>query len=154
MGVDTERRASYLQKLRDPRWQRRRLEIMQRDEFTCVQCCDTRSTLNVHHKYYRPNAEPWEYPDAALVTLCEACHIRETEAEGERRTAERGIIEVIREENFEPRAVEFLLSTIAYHRITPSILCEALLDATPDLSIGPLRVIALQHGDDDNAASN
>jgi len=31
----------------------------------------------VHHRYYE-NIEPWEYPDEALITLCENCHEQET----------------------------------------------------------------------------
>lgn len=66
---------SYAEKLKDPRWQKRRLEIMQRDNWTCVACGDKDSTLNVHHKYYDDDAEgPWDYSDYALVTLCEKCH--------------------------------------------------------------------------------
>lgn len=30
--------------------------------------------LNVHHNYYTRGKKPWEYPDDALVTLCEDCH--------------------------------------------------------------------------------
>lgn len=30
--------------------------------------------LHVHHKYYTLNALPWEYPDSALITLCNWCH--------------------------------------------------------------------------------
>ena len=30
--------------------------------------------LNVHHRYYVKDKLPWEYPDEALVTLCEDCH--------------------------------------------------------------------------------
>jgi len=30
--------------------------------------------LNVHHNYYIRGKKPWEYPDDALVTLCEDCH--------------------------------------------------------------------------------
>lgn len=43
-----QRRSEYLEKLKDPRWQKRRLEIFQRDEFTCQVCFDTESTLHVH----------------------------------------------------------------------------------------------------------
>jgi len=153
MTTNIERRAEYLQKLRDPKWQRRRLEIMQRDEFACTKCDDTTSTLNVHHKYYRFGAEPWEYPDEALVTLCETCHQEETELAGVRRGYEREIVELIRVENFNPREVLGLLSTLAYHRITPGIMSEAIHDATPDLSIGKLHVIAMYDADQD-ATSN
>lgn len=64
----------YWQKLRDPRWQRKRLEIMERDHFLCQNCGDETATLNVHHKYYLRGTAPWDYADAALITLCEPCH--------------------------------------------------------------------------------
>lgn len=31
---------TYSQKLRDPRWQKKRLEILERDSFTCQHCHD------------------------------------------------------------------------------------------------------------------
>jgi hypothetical protein len=72
---------TYLEKLRDPRWQKKRLEIMSRDNFSCQICEDTKSTLNVHHRMYFPGKEPWEYEDWCLVTLCENCHNDECEME-------------------------------------------------------------------------
>lgn len=30
--------------------------------------------LNIHHNYYIRGKKPWEYPNDALVTLCEDCH--------------------------------------------------------------------------------
>ena len=30
--------------------------------------------LQIHHKYYIHELEPWKYPNDALVTLCEDCH--------------------------------------------------------------------------------
>lgn len=68
---------AYFEKLRDPRWQRMRLEVMNRDEFTCQNCFDSESTLNVHHRVYVKGRDPWEYPLPALVTLCEPCHQEE-----------------------------------------------------------------------------
>ena len=65
---------SYSEKLKDPRWQRRRLEIMQRDNFTCSGCASTTKTLHVHHSNGYRNIEPWEYGDNELKTLCEDCH--------------------------------------------------------------------------------
>lgn len=65
---------SYFDKLNDPRWQRKRLKIMERDDFKCTQCGDATTKLNVHHEYYISLRDPWSYPDAALVTLCEPCH--------------------------------------------------------------------------------
>jgi hypothetical protein len=62
----------YGEKLRDPRWQKLRLEIMNRDGFACKLCHDAKSTLNIHHlKYER---EPWDCAPEYLITLCEDCH--------------------------------------------------------------------------------
>lgn len=65
---------SYYQKLLDPRWQKKRLEILNRDNFQCQQCGDDKATLHVHHGYYERGLEPWEYDDDTLHTLCEGCH--------------------------------------------------------------------------------
>ena len=62
----------YSEKLKDPRWQKKRLEIFQRDEYTCQICGDTESTLAVHH--YKYSGEPWEIDNKYLKTLCEDCH--------------------------------------------------------------------------------
>lgn len=68
---------SYSELLKDPRWQRRRLEILNRASFACEACgCDTR-TLHVHHRVYRKGALPWEYADRELIALCEECHEKE-----------------------------------------------------------------------------
>jgi 5-methylcytosine-specific restriction endonuclease McrA len=64
---------SYLEKLKDPRWQRKRLEIFQRDDWKCVECGDYESTLHVHHEEYS-GADPWDTPSDKLKTLCEDCH--------------------------------------------------------------------------------
>jgi len=65
---------AYSKLLRDPRWQKKRLEIMARDDFQCQRCRATDKTLNVHHKKYLPNRAPWEYPSELLITFCEGCH--------------------------------------------------------------------------------
>lgn len=67
-------RVPYWELLRRPEWQRKRLEIMQRDGFKCVECGEKERTLNVHHCYYTKGAMPWDYPGEALRTLCEPCH--------------------------------------------------------------------------------
>lgn len=63
---------SYSDLLKDPRWQKRRLQIMQRDDFKCQLCGDDKKTLNVHHLHYK--GMPWEALDKHLITLCESCH--------------------------------------------------------------------------------
>ena len=71
MGDDM---SEYSEKLKNPKWQKRRLEILSRDNWTCLVCGDTTSTLNVHHKWYEKGLDPWEYQDNCLATLCESCH--------------------------------------------------------------------------------
>lgn len=63
---------NYSDKLKDPRWQRRRLEIMKRDNFSCVNCGDKETQLQIHHLEYSSN--PWDIEDDKLITLCEPCH--------------------------------------------------------------------------------
>lgn len=70
----------FWEKYRDRRWQKKRLEIMERDGWRCRDCDgDDTTVLNVHHHYYDRGADPWDYPDDALITLCEPCHERRTE---------------------------------------------------------------------------
>lgn len=66
--------SAYFAKLKDPRWQKKRLEILNRDQFTCRLCDDKESTLHVHHVWYERGADPWDYPENCLITLCENCH--------------------------------------------------------------------------------
>lgn len=65
---------SYKDKLLDPRWQKRRLDILSRDKFTCQNCLGKENTLHVHHRIYISGYEPWEYDDYELITLCYECH--------------------------------------------------------------------------------
>ena len=65
----------YSEKLKDPRWQRARLKIMERDGFACVACSSTTETLTVHHIHYS-GSNPWDAPDKDLQTLCFSCHDR------------------------------------------------------------------------------
>lgn len=68
----------YAEKLKDPRWQKKRLEILDRDCWHCGECGDANSTLHVHHGAYFSGVAPWDYPEDTLFTLCENCH-RQTE---------------------------------------------------------------------------
>lgn len=67
--------SEYSEKLKNPKWQKRRLEIMKRDNFTCRFCGNKDETLNVHHVYYFGNMDPWEADDGQLITLCESYHL-------------------------------------------------------------------------------
>lgn len=68
---------SYSDLLKDPRWQRKRLEVMQYAGFKCVRCGDKETTLNVHHIRYIHGRKPWDYDYHELECLCEPCHKRE-----------------------------------------------------------------------------
>jgi len=73
------KKQTYSEKLKSPKWQRKRLEILERDGWKCSCCGDTETTLNVHHCYYKKDKEPWEYPNKSLIVLCEDCHKEEKE---------------------------------------------------------------------------
>jgi hypothetical protein len=83
------RKSEYAAKFQDPRWQQKRLRIFERDEFMCHKCYDVGDPpkpLHVHHRFYKKyGTDPWDYPDEALVTLCEPCHEEETALHGEAR---------------------------------------------------------------------
>jgi len=51
---------TYSEKLKDPRWQKKRLEILSRDKFTCQLCSDKETELHIHHNEYFPGKKPWE----------------------------------------------------------------------------------------------
>lgn len=68
--------SNYSELLKDPRWQRKRLLVFERDNWTCQSCLDTNSTLHVHHTKYIGEF-PWDCPDDYLITLCEKCHMDE-----------------------------------------------------------------------------
>lgn len=68
-------KVKYSEKLKDPRWQKKRLEILERDKWTCRACGEKDKTLHVHHIFYLPKKEPWDIPGGLLITFCERCHI-------------------------------------------------------------------------------
>lgn len=68
-----ERKAAYLEMLRDPRWQKLRLQVFERDGWKCRECFSASKTLHVHHLFYA-DGPPWMTPEFALITLCEDCH--------------------------------------------------------------------------------
>ena len=64
----------YEDLLKHPKWQKRRLKIMERDNWACTTCGEKDKPLNVHHRAYAKDHAPWEYPDHALMTVCDDCH--------------------------------------------------------------------------------
>lgn len=91
------RSMKYSDKLKDPRWQEKRLAILHRDDHTCQYCGLTESALHVHHVVYQKDKEPWDSPSCELITLCEACHEVEHEI---RVKAEKAIVDILRRYRF------------------------------------------------------
>lgn len=75
------KQTEFQRQLSDPRWQKKRLQILERDEWTCKRCGDTETTLTVHHKSYRMEGgkfvDYWDYHDDDLITFCTNCHEEE-----------------------------------------------------------------------------
>ena len=65
---------TYREQLLHPKWQKRRLEILNRASFACECCGAEEKTLHVHHKRYAKGRMAWEYEDRELIALCETCH--------------------------------------------------------------------------------
>jgi phage terminase large subunit GpA-like protein len=63
---------TYSDKLKSPKWQKKRLQVMKRDKFRCKMCGDENTTLNVHHLKYSNDPVDTELVD--LITVCEHCH--------------------------------------------------------------------------------
>ena len=61
---------TYSEKLKHPKWQKKRLQILSRDKFTCKKCGDTETQLHVHHKEYISGNDPWDYDNDLLITVC------------------------------------------------------------------------------------
>lgn len=68
------KKSDFYDQYKDPRWQKKRLEIMERDGFMCQCCGESKSELNVHHKKYIKDKDLWDYDNKYLVTLCSNCH--------------------------------------------------------------------------------
>lgn len=69
---------NYSQLLKVPEWQKKRLEIFNRDGFKCTQCGNDREEIQIHHIEYFEGRMPWDYPGELLTTLCKTCHQKET----------------------------------------------------------------------------
>ena len=65
---------TYADQLKSPKWQKKRLEILERDNFSCTSCGGKEKQLHVHHGYYEKNILLWDYIDETLHTLCDDCH--------------------------------------------------------------------------------
>lgn len=65
---------TYAEKLKDPRWQKRRLEVLDLARWKCEDCGSSTTELHVHHTVYIPGKEPWEHTVSMLMSVCKPCH--------------------------------------------------------------------------------
>lgn len=91
---------TYIEKLRDVRWQKKRLKIFERDDWVCAFCRNgwtfsEYGPLDVHHLKYIRGLEPWDYDDKYLITLCHVHHNDDHITDG--RPITRIITEVLHE---------------------------------------------------------
>lgn len=89
------KQASYSEKLKDPRWQKRRLKVLEYADWRCQLCGAKDKPLHCHHSYYARGKDPWQYPAGAIICVCETCHGRlhpnkTTRAKGAAIEARRG----------------------------------------------------------------
>jgi len=64
----------YSELLKNRKWKTKRKRIIFRDGDKCT-VCGNKENLCAHHTYYyKIKVKPWDYPDDALITLCEKCH--------------------------------------------------------------------------------
>lgn len=88
---------SYTAKRADPRWQRVRLEVFERDDFRCRCCGNGDAELHAHHSFYVHGRDPWDYPIESIITYCHGCH----EAEHGRSFAgDAGVLQLLRKAGF------------------------------------------------------
>lgn len=66
---------TYAEKLKDQRWEDKRIHILRRDG-NCCKLCGSCENLHVHHILYEEDTDPWDYDENYLLTVCEFCHNR------------------------------------------------------------------------------
>lgn len=80
-AIQAANHGTYGASLLDVRWKAKRATILARDAHRC-RVCGAVEQLQVHHRQYffypalQRFANPWEYPDHLLVSLCQQCHLR------------------------------------------------------------------------------
>lgn len=89
---------TYAEKLKDPRWQKKRLEILNRADWACEVCCANDKTLHVHHVYYEYGKDPWDYTSDTLMSLCEDCHKERGEKEAALKLAFARLLRIQRDD--------------------------------------------------------
>lgn len=64
--------SAYSKKFNDPRWLRKKADILLRDGGCCRYCKSADAHLQVRFIAHR-GIDPWEYPNEELETICVEC---------------------------------------------------------------------------------
>lgn len=117
----------YADQIKSPKWQKKRLEILKRDEFTCQECGNTELQLHVHHKHYNKGAEIWNYKGWELTTLCENCHFEkhnlEKKQEDKKSDEYYSILSQIKNLDFETLfSIDIILSSLLFNEYGKSVM--------------------------------
>lgn len=68
---------NYSDQIKSPKWQKKRLEILELRGFKCEICSDEENQLHVHHRFYIKGRKAWEYDNDVFQVLCHKCHEKE-----------------------------------------------------------------------------
>lgn len=115
--------STYSNKLKDPRWQKMRLEILNRDGWKCRECAIETETLHVHHNFYQQGKEPWDYPLDSLITLCAGCHENEPE---HRAVSEADLLLIFRQCGFTSTDLEVVCEKILRKELINGLAWEKM----------------------------
>lgn len=132
---------TYLEKLKDKRWQQKRLLVLDRDKWTCTECVTPSNSLHVHHKRYAKSGNPWDATDEDLCTLCERCH--ETEEALKKRNVD--VYAFAKSANITCTAVMRWIATLSFMKKYKPGEYRALADMINDSVIFPLEPILCKH---------
>lgn len=124
-GFGVMNKEEYRQKCLDPRWQKKRLQILERDGWKCGKCKDETTTLHVHHRYYENDADPWDYPDTALITLCAPCHEYES---AELRNAEQKFLLAMKRAGIMADNFDYLADALKGEILSKRHFCAAFTE--------------------------
>jgi len=79
IGIQDENRLIYSMQLKSQEWQRKRDQVLLRDNKKCRNC-GSQTNLQIHHRQYHTIRssgkfkKPWDYNLKYLITLCNDCH--------------------------------------------------------------------------------
>jgi len=65
---------TYREQLKQPEWEKRRVEKLNSAGFKCEECGASNTTLEIHHIRYVWGRMAWQYTDEELKCLCDHCH--------------------------------------------------------------------------------